>query len=158
VGPKLRAQTPIELPVRSLDQKIIVESAQRRDKSICVLVRFDAVGARDLETLGRAFRSRRDQSLEEITLAASELGERRPLARDRAHAERIGEEGADHPSVTREVAPEDRDGILLSRLRDRVDVSLFCPPMLEHVAPLFRRSAGTERSRSLTGIHAYAAE
>ena len=78
VARELRAQAPIELLVRALDQKIIVERPQRRAKSVSVLVRFDAVGARDFETVGRAFRSPRNQGLEEIALAASEFGDRRP--------------------------------------------------------------------------------
>src|SRR5208283_709468 len=72
--------------------------------------------------------------------------DRRPRARDRARAERIGDEGADHPSVVREVGPEDREGILLSRRGDRVDVFLFRPPVLEHVAP---PPSGTAPKRSV---------
>ncbi len=154
---ELRAESPIELLVRGLDQQVIVERTQRQPKSVSVLIRADAVDARDFEPVDRALRGPRNQGFEEIVLATPEFGDRGRLARDRAHAERIGDERADHPSVAGEVRPKDCEGILLSSRGDRVDVFLFRLPILEDVALPFRRGVavasclvGTQPRRTLT--------
>ena len=145
VAGELRAEAAIELLVRPLDQQMVVERPQHRAESVRVLIRVDALGARDFEPVDWPFRRPRDQALEEIVLAAPEFDDRSALARDRAHAERVGDERPDRPSLGGEVRSENGEGIFLSRRGDRVHVLFFRPPILEHVARPFKRRVGTER-------------
>ena len=127
---KLRAETAIELAVRSLAQKIVVHRPERRPEGVSVDVGRGSLRRLDLDAIERPLLGGGDERFEEVALAPRQLHEQFAVAGQRAHRQRIGREHPDGPAVAGQVRPEHRKGIAATRRVDRVDVDVLCSPIL----------------------------
>ena len=114
---ELRAEPPVELPMRALDQQMIVERAERRTEGVGVKRGERSRRRRRSRPCRRALLERGDQRLEEVALAPRQLCQRLAVARQRAHPNGVGSEDADHPSSGGLMRAQDRERIAAARRR-----------------------------------------
>ena len=133
MGRDLRAEPLVELPMRALDQQMIVDRAQRGTEGVGVLVGFDAAdaasprcGRRDAPSTSGNSASKKSP----LRRSSSPIG--RPRGSSARTPDRVGHEGADRPACRRQMRPQNRKRILLARRRDGVDIFLPRSPRFGH--------------------------
>ena len=129
VAGELRAQAPVELAMRALDQQMIVQRPEHRAEGVGVLVDLDAVGARELRA-GRpgARAASGDRAPRRNRPCGARV--RRSARRSRVTARTPTPSGAKAriaQPARGQVRPQDRERIGVTRGGDRFDVGSPSP-------------------------------
>ena len=146
----MRPELLVELPVRALDEQMIVERAEDGAEGIGVDQRPAAAGIRRAQPIEEAAGAARDQRLEEIRAGAPLEGRHRLALEglDR-HAVRMGDEGSHRHPRTRLMQAEQGERIPVPR-RDQIsNIDFIGTPTSHHASRIANliRPASRVRSR-----------